>query len=146
MGNSGLPEKKQKQLVEYWLSGARDDLETATAVAKGTTRFHAALFYAHLAIEKSLKAEFVKATATHAPYTHNLLHLVAKIGWELDEQEAHIRDLLVEFNDFNLEGRYPDEKETFHTRATETYTKEKLKNLDEVLQWISQRSKLSSSS
>jgi hypothetical protein len=83
-----LPEKQTQKLVEYWRVGSQDDQETARAVAAGTKRFHAALFYAHLAVEKALKAQFVRTQLIHAPYTHNLLHLVAKIGWELGEEEA----------------------------------------------------------
>ena len=144
--NDRLPDTKQKQLAQYWQRGSEDDLETARAVANGTQRFHAALFYAHLAIEKALKAQYVALHGTHAPYTHNLLHLCAKIGWELIDDDKRFKELLLEFNEFNLEGRYPDEKEAFRRKVTEGYTKQKLAELEEVLLWISQKSKPASSS
>lgn len=60
--------------------------------------------------------------------------------------DTRITDLLVEFNDFNLEGRYPDEKESFRSWATESYTMQKLVELEELLRWISSRSSHDSSS
>lgn len=66
-------------------------------------------------------------------------------GYRSLVSDTRITDLLVEFNDFNLEGRYPDEKESFRSRATESYTLQKLVELEELLRWISQRSSHDSS-
>jgi hypothetical protein len=37
-------------------------------------------------LRKSGLPEKRETAGTHAPYTRNFLHLVAKIGWQIDEQ------------------------------------------------------------
>ena len=54
--------------VKYWIDSAAYDLETGRSLLEAK-RFPYALFFAHLALEKVLKALAVKATQTHAPYT-----------------------------------------------------------------------------
>ena len=57
--------------IKYWLDSAAYDLDTGRTLL-GSKRFPYALFFAHLALEKVLKALVVKATQQHAPYTHSL--------------------------------------------------------------------------
>lgn len=63
------------------------------------------LFFAHLALEKTLKANVCRATGELAPKTHNLVRLAEKAGLELSEEQI---DLLADANEFNTEGRYPE--------------------------------------
>lgn len=132
-----LPNEKKTQLVTYWRSGSSDDLASAREISAHTQRYTAALFFAHLAVEKALKASLVEHFGVHAPFTHNLLHLVSRLGWNVESEMA---DLLTEINDFNLEGRYPDEKDSFRKKATRAYTAAKMAEVEKVLQWISSKS------
>lgn len=134
-----LPKEKQQQLIDYWSNGSKEDLSVAHDITFRAARFPAALFFAHLAVQKSLKAAFASQFASHPPLTHNLLHLVAKLGWQV---ESEMELLLAEINDFNLEGRYPDEKRTFQAKATEAYAREKLQDVKRLLQWISSNSNI----
>lgn len=90
--------------VAYWRDGAQEDWEFAQdLVVRGKTRY--GLFFAHLALEKTLKAHVVRATLNLAPKIHNLLRLaeLARISLLPDQS-----DLLTEMNRYSIEGRYPD--------------------------------------
>jgi HEPN domain-containing protein len=130
-----LPNKKLN-LVRHWENGSKSDFEAAQEIFENTKRFTSALFYGHLSVEKKLKAAFVSKFGTHAPYTHNLIHLVSKLEWEIDnETELKLREI----NEFNMDGRYPDEKNSFEKKATKIYCQAQLKKIEEVLDWISQK-------
>ena len=74
-------------------------------------RRRAALFFAHLALEKALKALVVKATGDFAPLTHNLVVLAEKTSLEFQES---VRIYSVDMNRFSSTdairiqtGRFP---------------------------------------
>jgi HEPN domain-containing protein len=81
-----LSEEKALALVHYWADGSKDDLESALSIFSKAERYTASLFFLHLAIEKKLKAAYVKKTKCHAPFTHNLLVLIEKLGWETTKE------------------------------------------------------------
>lgn len=90
--------------VAFWRQGAAEDWEVAgVLVERGSVRH--GLFFAHLALEKALKALVCERTRELAPRLHNLLRLTELAELSLDPE--HI-DLLAEMNVFSLEGRYPD--------------------------------------
>ena len=66
------------------------------------------LFFAHLAIEKMLKAHVTRQTKDVPPRTHNLIRLSEIAGLKLNpEQEQFLR----KFGVYQLEGRYPDSEQ-----------------------------------
>ncbi len=87
----------------------------------------------HLALEKILKAFFVKKTNGHAPFTHSLPYLAEKSKAKIPE---NILVKLREFMEFHFEARYPDANKSFYKKCTKTYTVKKLKELKEVFKWI----------
>jgi HEPN domain-containing protein len=90
--------------IAYWRDGAVDDWESAEVlVARGKIR--QGLFFAHLALEKALKAHVVKATGEIPPRTHSLRHL-SELGQAAPDDEQ-LSTLLVA-NEFNIAGRYPE--------------------------------------
>ena len=89
----------QKQ-IHYWKKSSQEDLEAAkTLLEKG--HFRHALFFAHLAIEKALKAHVTRKTGEVPPKIHNLTLLALQL-------EPWQRDFLLAFDAHQLEGRYPD--------------------------------------
>ncbi len=98
--------------VKYWRDGAAEELACAEMLARGG---HArqALFFAHLALEKALKAHVTQATGAVAPKTHSLTVLARLSGLSLDAQTM---DVLGIFNQFCVTGRYPDESSGGMTR------------------------------
>jgi len=128
-----LSSEKAETLVQYWESGSKDDLESALTIFSKAERYPASLFFLHLAIEKSLKAAYVRKTQEHAPFTHNLLSLVERLGWNPSED---LVILAAEINEFNTESRYPDQTLEFHKKATKDFAKHYIEKGKDFLQWI----------
>jgi HEPN domain-containing protein len=93
----------QKQ-IDYWKTGSQEDLETAR-ILLNNKRFRHALFFAHPAIEKALKAHVTRHTREVPLKIHNLTRLAEKAAIPLEPMN---RDFLLAFDAYQLEGRYPD--------------------------------------
>lgn len=94
-----------------------------------------ALFFAHLTLEKLLKARWVKDNdANVPPKTHNLVRLAVQTNIEFKEETL---TFLEEFNDFQLEGRYPDYRFSIYERCNSILT-EKLIEIKTCIQkkWL----------
>jgi len=128
-----LPPDKLAAQVKYWQDGAADDLTTAREIITATTRYAAGLFFLHLSIEKILKALCVKRTGQYAPVTHNLLGLAAKCGLSLGQDQERT---LAEINEFNLETRYPDDRDAFLRRVTRELAQQSLSTAEGFYRWI----------
>ena len=92
------------QQVEYWLGGSQEDIEAAVVLIE-KRKIRQGLFFAHLAIEKALKAHVSKATGAVPPRTHDLLRLAELASVSLLEPR---RIFLARLQRYCLEGRYPD--------------------------------------
>ncbi len=90
--------------IDYWISGAIEDLESAKILIE-RKRFLHGLFFCHLVIEKSLKAHVVKIEQEVAPRTHNLMFLIEKSSLVLSEDDEIFLGILMKYQ---LQGRYPD--------------------------------------
>ncbi len=85
--------------VSYWRSSAYEDWQVARElVSLGRTRH--GLFFAHLGLEKMLKALVCERTRDLAPRLHNLVRLAEIASLDLDHQQT---DVLAEMNMFNIE-------------------------------------------
>ena len=125
-----------QKTVEYWLDGARYDMDTATTMyEKG--RYPYALFVGHLAIEKLLKALVVARTGEHAPYTHSLPLLAAKLDFKLPRA---LLKHLSRFMEFHFEARYPDEQKKFYRKCTKEFTKRNMQHVGKAFQWLIEKS------
>lgn len=60
--------------INYWRNSAIEDWEVARELLK-SGRVRHGLFFAHLAIEKLLKAHVCRSTKDLAPRIHNLVRL-----------------------------------------------------------------------
>ncbi len=121
-------ENIQKHIV-HWQKGANESLETSEIlVLKGKYLF--GLFFCHLAIEKQLKALFIKHNNDFPPKTHKLLYLANNIGIEIHDD---MKLLFSELMEFQLEGRYPEFNIAAPTKkkATEIINKTK-----DALSWL----------
>lgn len=130
-----IPSDKLAVQISYWQTGAAEDLASATDIIANTSRYGAGLFFLHLGLEKILKAVFVRRHGQYAPNSHNLLSLATKCGLTPDRQQEKA---LAEFNEFNLETRYPDDRDAFLKRATKAYAEQSLATANGMYQWISQ--------
>lgn len=120
------------KVVNYWLSTARQDIETAEILFK-SKKYHHALFFCHLSIEKTLKAIIVKATKSAPPLIHDLIRLTEKTGIPID---AKRKNELAEITTFNIETRYDDYKLSFYKKANRQYASKYLNITKEILKWL----------
>ena len=112
--------------VAYWRDGADEDWAVAQELVD-RKRIRHGLFFAHLALEKALKAHVCAKTQGLAPRIHNLTRLAELASLELKPDHA---DTLAEMNTFVMEGRYPEmllpppnevETRRYMTRAEEVF-------------------------
>jgi len=60
--------------INFWRSGGEEDLAVARDLVN-RNRIRHGLFFAHLALEKALKAHVCRVTQDIAPRLHNLVRL-----------------------------------------------------------------------
>ena len=125
---------KEKQ-IEYWKSSAEDNLETAAMLIESGKTIEG-LFFCHLAVEKFMKALFVKVTGELAPKSHKLLYLAEKSSVELSDEQKDFFGVLMQFQ---IEGRYP---ETFPPKPQKKEAVELLNQTKETAQWLTQKLKV----
>lgn len=123
--------------VKYWLDGADEDLAMAESMFK-SGHYVWCLFVGHLALEKGLKAGYVRATHQTPPKSHNLPYLADKAGFVLDPE---VREFLYEVTDFNIEARYTDKKRRLHLLAGREFTSENLLRIKEFHKWVKSQMK-----
>lgn len=113
--------------IGYWRQGALEDWEVAVGLVNDGKSRHG-LFFAHLALEKVLKALVCRRTRDIPPRIHNLVRLSELAALKPDNYQA---DTLADMNQFNLEGRYPEtqtpppspaEARTYIARSQEIFT------------------------
>ena len=68
-----------EQQIAYWQAGAVEDWQVAGELINLRRTRHG-LFFAHLALEKLLKAHICRATADLAPRIHTRLRLAERTG------------------------------------------------------------------
>lgn len=69
--------------IKYWQSTAEDDIGAIEVLLKGK-KYVQTLFFTHLALEKILKAHWVKHNEGNVPpRTHNLIVLYENSGLDL---------------------------------------------------------------
>ena len=72
--------------VSYWIESGIEDMETAELLV-ASRRIRHGLFFAHLAMEKIIKAHICKHTKNIAPRIHNLLRLSAQSGINFRDEQ-----------------------------------------------------------
>lgn len=124
-----------EKTINYWLTSADYDFDVSKSLFE-KKKYHYSLFFGHLALEKILKAIFVKKKSSHAPITHSLPYLVEKSGLEIDNEKL---EKLAEFMEFYIEGRYPTDMEAVFKKYDKHFTEEKLKEVKEMYEWLKKK-------
>ena len=121
----------EKQVV-FWRDGAKEDWDVARElVQRGRVRH--GMFFAHLALEKSLKAHVCRATRDIAPRLHNLVRLAEITGLSMNQD---LLDVCAVMNAFQVEGRYP---ETLSPEPSPEEARRYLSRAQEVFSWLMDR-------
>jgi HEPN domain-containing protein len=122
----------QKEIVAYWRVEADEALKVAYHLFEKRD-YSYALFFGHLAVEKILKALFVKNVGLNVPRTHNLLRLAKATRIPVNEEKEYE---LVRITAFNLEARYPDYKRAFRKKCTAEFSTKEINTIQEVFSWL----------
>jgi HEPN domain-containing protein len=118
-----------KQQMRYWVVSSEEDFAAAQSLLdKGHLRH--CLFFAHLAVEKMLKAHVVKTTREIPPRIHDLLRLSQIAALDLDEAQ---KGRLLEFRAYLLEGRYPDSQQM---PLDPPFVNSELVRMKDMLEWL----------
>lgn len=116
--------------IAYWRDGAKKDLSFAEKLIFKDKEVLYGLFFAHLSLEKALKAHVCRQTGEIPPRIHKLVAL-ARLG-SLDFSQEQL-DFLSIVNLYNLEGRYPELD--FPGPSLKT-TKEYFQKTKEIAEWL----------
>ncbi len=120
--------------VNNWWKQGIEDLDTAEKMTK-LKKYSDASFYSQQAVEKALKALFIKIKKDMPPRTHSLVELgrALKISGKL---LSNMKDLNPEY----VVSRYPD---AAYGVPSELYTEERAKTnigkAKEVIEWIQKK-------
>ncbi|PIY19056.1 DNA-binding protein [Candidatus Desantisbacteria bacterium CG_4_10_14_3_um_filter_40_18] len=121
-----------QKIKDYWIEEATESMQVTWHLFEKKD-YSYSLFFAHLAIEKILKAIYVSRKNEHVPYIHNLQRLAEFSNIQLNDEQ---RDALIKITTFNLESRYPDEKRSFRKKCTEEFTKKEIEETEELFKWL----------
>jgi len=121
-------------MIDNWLSLAQYDLATAEAMLQ-TRRYLYVGFMCQQAVEKLLKACYVRERGSTPPYTHNLLRLVAELPWG-GEVDAQRLKTLQSLNSYYIESRYTEDVQELTAALTERKVTLILGDTKELFAWI----------
>jgi len=117
------------QQITHLKRDALQDWDVAQELVSNR-RYRHGLFFAHLALEKMLKAHVVKLTADVPPRIHNLTLLATRANLNLKPIQVQV---LADMNEFNIQGRYPDYPSP---RLTAKITERYMMQTKELLLWL----------
>ena len=118
--------------VSYWLAQSDNDLPVAESMLE-TGHYTWSLFIGHLVLEKMFKAIYVKEHQKIAPRIHDLVKLAKSTSIKLSDEQLIF---LSEVSDFNMEGRYPDEKNQFALKCNKAFATDYLRRIKEMRTWL----------
>lgn len=121
--------------IAYWLTESDKDMAVMESLFAGD-HYTWALFVGHLALEKILKALYVKQVEIQVPRIHHLLKIARDCGLQVTSDQE---DFLLEVTTYNLKGRYPDYKQSFARKATREFTANRIKQIKEMQQWLKEK-------
>lgn len=120
------------EIVKNWLNASKLDFETAE-ILFDNKKYHHALFFCHLSIEKYLKAIIVRTTKKAPPLIHDLVRLAEKTDIQLTNK---MKNDLADVSAFNIQARYDDYKLSFYKKANKKFTTKYLETTKEILIWL----------
>ncbi|MHB1393694.1 MAG: HEPN domain-containing protein [Clostridia bacterium] len=118
--------------ISYWLETANQDFNTMLHLYDSKD-YHWSLFMGHLVVEKLLKALYIKNVDANVPRIHDLLRLSEKAGIDTNDKQ---KDILDRITTFNISARYPDYKQSFYEKCTQSFALENIDRIKEVRTWL----------
>lgn len=124
----------REEQVQYWLDIADYDLDTAEAMHQ-TARWLYVAFMCHQVIEKTLKAYWCSSQLSDPPYTHSHQRLAYGSGL-YDQMDDNQRDFLDIITNYNIEARYPEDKESLSRTLSPQFCRQIIDETKQLQQWI----------
>lgn len=126
----------KKGHITYWQTSSEDDWRTVQWLFEGKRYLHS-LFFAHLTLEKLCKAIWVKQNADNfPPKIHHLMKILQQTDVALLEEQIVF---LQAFNDYQIEGRYPDYLFKINKICTYEHTQELLETVKIIRQCLQEK-------
>ena len=123
-----------ERVIQNWILLAEYDLETARAMLNSARYIYVA-FTCQQAIEKYLKALYVKENEETPPYTHNLVRLVENLS--IASRIDQITNIFLErLNSFYIQSRYTDEIQEISRKLNEKTAEEILCKTEDLCTWM----------
>lgn len=117
---------------QEWIKQAIYDIETAQVMLE-SRRYIYCIFMCHLAIEKALKAIYVKKFNKNSPKVHSLVYLAQNINLKLSQEN---KEFLERLDEISVPVRYPEELESLLKDYSEEKTKTIFVKTKETLEWL----------
>ena len=130
--------KIPRENVRYWIKESYEDISTAYFLKHRGNRKLEAAFFAHLAVEKAIKSLVAQNTNEIPPKIHNLVALAKRAMLPMTADQ---RKFLLMLNVYEIEGRYPSERERILARTPDDLFEEILEKASEFIQWCTQHLK-----
>ena len=128
----------KEEKIEYWRELSNRDLQVAKDLLP-LKHFLYVAFMCHQAIEKIMKAYYVKLNDNDTPpFTHELILLASKGDFYnnfSEEQKHFIRQL----SPLNIRTRYPEYKDLIYKQLTQLVCEKILEQTEQLHQWISEK-------
>jgi HEPN domain-containing protein len=119
----------KREHIQYWIQTSAKDWDVVNSLFT-VSNYPYSLFFAHLTVEKLLKAHWVKDNKENIPpRTHSLIRLIEGTMLNFDEEELVFFERM---NDFQLEGRYPDYQFKIYQQCTQNFTQEILERVQAI--------------
>lgn len=97
-------------------------------------KFVQTLFFAHLTLEKLCKAHWVRCNENKVPpKTHHLVKLLNATDLNIEVNDLNYLD---QFNEFQIEGRYPEYQYQLHKKCNKEFTKFHLEKVNNIRQCL----------
>ena len=121
-----------KKTTANWLASADYDIQTAEAMLK-SQRYLYVVFMCHLAIEKTLKALYSEAKASHPPKTHDLIYLVRESGLAVPKTHLEFMGIV---NNASIPTRYPEDLQRLISQYPRRTATSYLSRTRKAIQWL----------
>jgi HEPN domain-containing protein len=118
----------KEEQIRRWIKSSEDDREAVKILVKNKRNIHG-LFFAHLVIEKILKALWVQNKNETPPKTHNLTYLHNNLNLNLGTEHYKLLEFI---KTWNIEGRYTQYDDGFDKIATTEYVNHNLSRVNEL--------------
>lgn len=119
--------------IAYWKISAEKSWKASTHLFEKED-YVESLFFAHLTLEKILKAHWVRDNpADFPPRTHNLRRLSEETQLTLIPEQVVFME---QMNTFQMEGRYPDYLFAVYKAFDQASTKLILNEAETFYQWL----------